>query len=285
MILKVICVVVILSVSLDAVPPDYRYKTLQDNSQCKIEARLGLPTKKAPSTTTETEENLDDEELPGLLNNFWAVDNLPKQSPYVSVVKLPDVYLDQDRPCPISDMMTVEKSEITEEARDLHAPEFGERPLYDQSMQMMDNVGNRNLQQQYPSYMPPPYPPGTLLTYDFDYDGDNNTLHPQEEVQSCPDQVLKEEEPEKPAVVASTEKAKEITKATTVKVSTTTACDVTTTEAATSTTLKQKVKEVSDVETLPSVSTEKATHLSIKSENVMKISASHKNEKKKKEKR
>lgn len=275
---------------LEAVPTDYVLETWSSDplqGSCRIQSRLGL-TKVEPKPT-ETEEATEDEELDKLFNSFWAVDHLPKSSPFVAVQKLPDVYIDEnDVPCPINDAMTVERSEITEEAKGLRAPEFGEKHLYDAAMQPMDNIGKRNFQ-QYPNYMPyPRYPLDQYPSYDYVNYNDNNTQYPQEDMENCPDVPLKKEEPKINTTTSSEEiksspkEAEDTTPKPSKKIPDTTTPasgnDVRTTCTETS----QKTESTEKV-AVTSVPTEKTSTSG--SENVMKISSSNKIEKKKKGKK
>ncbi|KAK9890914.1 hypothetical protein WA026_012256 [Henosepilachna vigintioctopunctata] len=115
-----------------------------------IENRVGFkrglkrPSKINSKTLEVGESGDDDDEMNGLFNSFWAVDNLPRRSPFVSIRKLPDVYMDQDdQPSPIDDLIPVEQSEITAEARDLREPVFVETQLYNPSLQLLSNGGNQ----------------------------------------------------------------------------------------------------------------------------------------------
>lgn len=73
----------------------------------------------------------DDDDVPVRSDVCWTVDDVNKMSsPYAPIEKMPDIYLEPDKPNPIDDAVAVERSELTEETRDITYPEIGERQSY-----------------------------------------------------------------------------------------------------------------------------------------------------------
>ncbi|KAL3268659.1 hypothetical protein HHI36_007762 [Cryptolaemus montrouzieri] len=242
------------------------------SSPIVLENRIGRkrPSKltkrsKLLSKTTEPDEPLDEEDdMNGLFNNFWAVDNLPKQPMYVAVQKMPDVYIGDDQPPPICDAVAVERSEITEETRDIR-PEFGKIPFYDPSIKVPEHDGNIN--GNYNGFssgaMCPQYSPQNALPYGYmnPYDYRQNTQNIVKEInESCDDvstsKITVENSTEVCTSTQSVTTVTEINKETTTGANLTTVLLTTNTEKKEeSTSTTEKNKEQSSV--TPSLNIEK----------------------------